>query len=468
MTFQAQVNQEFVIDGVSYRMAEHPAAPGIPYGQEGRQAIVYQLLASSPTSGEGQRGHTDRRALKVFKPRYRLPALAGLADRLAAFAVLPGLAVCRRTVLIPQQHTAPLRQHPDLTYAVLMPWIEGPTWMEILVEKRELTPEQSLALAASLAEILCAMEQRSIAHCDLSGPNIMLPALAQSPTPDPQFPVALVDVEQLYAPGLERPEALPGGSPGYVYRTAPGGLWGARADRFAGAVLIAEMLGWCDKRVRDAAWGESYFNPDEMPLETGPASQDAERLRLRLSVLRPAAKQDAGWARDSQRYHLLVTVLRERWGQGVAGLFERAWNAETLADCATFGEWLVTLPEGGPGTTTKKRGGDGLSYELVLANGEVLALPQREVIIGRRDPEHLAEPDINIEHKAVSRPHCRIFPGSDGRLYIEDLKSMNGTMLNNRRIAPGKPFPLAPGDQIMLGFKVRLTIRLTTATDQGK
>jgi hypothetical protein len=43
MPFQARVNQELTIDDVTYRIAEHPAAPGIPYGQEGRQAIVYQL-----------------------------------------------------------------------------------------------------------------------------------------------------------------------------------------------------------------------------------------------------------------------------------------------------------------------------------------------------------------------------------------------------------------------------------------
>ena len=45
MPFQPVVNQELTIDNVAYRMAEHPAAPGIPYDQEGRQAIVYQLAA---------------------------------------------------------------------------------------------------------------------------------------------------------------------------------------------------------------------------------------------------------------------------------------------------------------------------------------------------------------------------------------------------------------------------------------
>lgn len=306
MAFQPQVNQTITINGTVYRIAEHPAAPGMPYGQEGRQATVYQVV----TDGK-------YRALKVFKPRYRLPALVALADQLAPFADLPGLQVCKRLVLTPQRQSDLLRQYPDLTYAVLMPWVEGPTWMEVLLNKndptRYFTPAQSFILARRLAEILAAMEQRGIAHCDLSAPNLLLPALAQMTT-DAHPPLALVDVEQLYGPGLSQPSVLPGGSAGYAHRTAPDGLWAAEADRFAGAVLIAELLGWCDERVRHAAWGESYFEPGEMQ-------------------------------QDTERYKILVTVLRERWGNRSAELFEQAWHSEILAQCATFGEWLTALPE---------------------------------------------------------------------------------------------------------------------------
>jgi len=63
-----------------------------------------------PTLGEGEggRGEWMRAALKVFKPRYRIPALVTLADRLAAFADLPGLQVCRRTVLTMQRPAPPV------------------------------------------------------------------------------------------------------------------------------------------------------------------------------------------------------------------------------------------------------------------------------------------------------------------------------------------------------------------------
>jgi len=48
---------------------------------------------------------------------------------------------------------------------------------------------------------------------------------------------------------------------------------------------------------------------------------------------------------ETPRYRTLVAALERRWGRDVAYLFERAWRSETLADCPTFGEWLVALPE---------------------------------------------------------------------------------------------------------------------------
>jgi hypothetical protein len=308
MSFRPNVHDELTLNGVTYRIAEHPAAPGIPYGQEGRAGIVYCLERSPLHSGEGP---GVRAALKVFKSRFRTPALVALSARLNEYAQLPGLRACERTVLTPENHPDLLRREPDLTYAVLMPWIEGPTWFDILQEKRPLTPAQSLALASSLTRILTTLEQQGLAHCDLSAPNVLLPALVN---PQAASAVELVDVEQMYGLGLPRPESLSSGTAGYAPAHPTDALWSPNGDRFAGAILLTEMLGWCDENVRQAAWGESYFDPAEIQ-------------------------------QDGERYRVLHRALEAHWGKPVADLFERAWRSETLADCPTFGEWQLALPK---------------------------------------------------------------------------------------------------------------------------
>jgi hypothetical protein len=335
MPFEPYVNQELVIDAGAYRIVEHPAAPGMPFGQEGRQAIVYQLSAQD-----------DLRALKVFRPRFRAPSLVSLADQIAPLASLPGLQVCQRVVLTPSRHAALLREFPDLIYAVLMPWVEGPVWQEILLERRTLTAEQSLRIARALARVLLTMEERGVAHCDLSAPNLILSPDLDRPT------VALVDVEGIYAPGLPRPGILPAGSPGYAHKTAPRGLWNTEADRFAGAVLLAEILGRSIPEVRQAAWGENYFSAQEMQL-------------------------------DNERYQVLVTGLRRHWGDTAADLFARAWHSDTLMDCPTLGEWLVGLPERAPALAVRAD-----QSGLATAQAQVIRLVmQAEQAAGRGETD---------------------------------------------------------------------------------
>jgi formylglycine-generating enzyme required for sulfatase activity/serine/threonine protein kinase len=301
MPFRPSPGETLTIDGVPYQAAEHPAAPGMAYGQEGRQGIVFQFQAPDGALA----------ALKLFKARYRAPALVTQAQQIAPFAAITGLEVCARRVFSPIRYAEVVRQYPDLSYAVLMPWVSGSTWLDVILDRRVLTPAQSLAFARSLALLLATMEERGLAHCDLSAPNLLLPGLLDPPG---QPPVALVDVEQLFAPGLDRPAALPGGSAGYAHRTAPAGLWSAHADRFAGAVLLAEILGWCDPQVRAVSGEESYFDPEEIQ-------------------------------QPSQRYDLLRSQLAQQWGPGVAQLFQQAWESDDLAECPPFGEWLVALPD---------------------------------------------------------------------------------------------------------------------------
>lgn len=293
MAFQPTPDQTLIIGSLAYYFTEHPGAPGMVYGQEGRRAVVYQLV--------GEDG--SYQALKVFKPRFRLPSMVTIAEKLAPYAALPGLQACRRVVLTGSQHPNLLAQYPDLTYAVLMPWVEGRTWQEIVVSKVSTAPEEALKMVRSLAGVLMIMEERGLAHCDLAGPNLII---------SPENNAVLVDLEEMYGPGFLQPEILPSGSSGYAHKTAVSGLWKSQADRYAGAILLAEMLGWCDARIRQQSWGESYFKPEEVQTKCS-------------------------------RYNTLHRVLQVLWGERIIELLDRAWQSDSLADCPTFAEWNVAL-----------------------------------------------------------------------------------------------------------------------------
>src|SRR5436190_17781613 len=105
------------IEGITYRVAEHPALPGIPYVQRGARGFVIQLIAPNG----------DRMALKYFKLKYRVPALVSVAEALKKYGTLPGLRAAQRTVFTRATHSELLSRYPALEYGVLMPWLPGVT-----------------------------------------------------------------------------------------------------------------------------------------------------------------------------------------------------------------------------------------------------------------------------------------------------------------------------------------------------
>ncbi|OMI38637.1 FHA domain-containing protein [Streptomyces sparsogenes] len=62
----------------------------------------------------------------------------------------------------------------------------------------------------------------------------------------------------------------------------------------------------------------------------------------------------------------------------------------------------------------------------------------------------------------ISRRHASITVEPDGTAWVEEppAGSHNGTFLNNARLAPGIRTPLRDGDQLRLGLRVSIAVRL--------
>lgn len=87
--------------------------------------------------------------------------------------------------------------------------------------------------------------------------------------------------------------------------------------------------------------------------------------------------------------------------------------------------------------------------------GQVFALDGTEHVIGRG-----TDADLWLEDDGVSRRHARITCRSDGRYFVEDLGSTNGTFLGSQRVDICE---MRPTDRIQLGPHVIL--RFTISDD---
>ncbi len=78
-----------------------------------------------------------------------------------------------------------------------------------------------------------------------------------------------------------------------------------------------------------------------------------------------------------------------------------------------------------------------------------------QLVIGRRTTNNYRQIDIDMQPfddgvQGVSRIHAVIVAEKTG-LVVKDMRSTNGTQLNNKRLNPAEAYPLISGDRIKIG-----------------
>jgi hypothetical protein len=118
----------------------------------------------------------------------------------------------------------------------------------------------------------------------------------------------------------------------------------------------------------------------------------------------------------------------------------------------------VSVPLSGAGSRQK------LYLYVHGSGGKWVRLPSQSLlVIGRTDTTTGTKPEIdlspyNAADTGVSRRHAQLRRTEHG-LTLEDLGSMNGTFVNNQRLAPNRPVSLPQGALVRLG-KLQLRFEL--------
>ncbi len=294
--FNPAGNEEVLLKGRTFRVQAHRSRVLVADKaavRPGARAKVYHLTELS--TGEAF-------ALKVMHDPRGEPDLLRNRSILSQLAKVPGFEACGQQDFTPATDAVDLSRYPCLENASIMPWVKGQTWATFMgADDPNFDAETSWKLAYELAVIMSVLERNRIAHCDLSGSNVLVRPRAGK--------VTLIDFDDLYWETSPPLQIEPTGTPGYRQRDEV--QWNLYGDRFASAILIAEMLGWRDPRVHAARSGDSYFSEADFTAD------------------------------NSRRYallHNLLCQLHPELGQ----LFEQAWLAP-LSQCPPVFSWRPAL-----------------------------------------------------------------------------------------------------------------------------
>jgi pSer/pThr/pTyr-binding forkhead associated (FHA) protein len=114
-----------------------------------------------------------------------------------------------------------------------------------------------------------------------------------------------------------------------------------------------------------------------------------------------------------------------------------------------------------------------LRVEIPGAPGPITLTPteERELLLGRLDATANILPDVDFTPHAayqlgISRKHAAIILKAR-QLYIKDLRSSNGTFVNNIRLVPFELYPLRSGDEVKLGQLV-VKVHFTAGKNSGE
>jgi two-component system cell cycle response regulator len=91
--------------------------------------------------------------------------------------------------------------------------------------------------------------------------------------------------------------------------------------------------------------------------------------------------------------------------------------------------------------------------------GQIFALDAPEVVIGRG-----TEADLWVEDPSISRRHARIARRADGRYFVEDLASTNGTFVSGHRVNGRMEVP--SGERVQVGPNLVFRFAITDDAEE--
>jgi serine/threonine protein kinase len=312
---------------------------------------------------------------------------------------------------------------------IIEEFVEGHTLADIIDTRAPLEEQDALAIARQIAEGLSVIHAGGIVHRDIKSQNIML---------TPENVAKIIDFG--IAKGPDHATLTdPSHFAGTLYYAPPEQILGAhnvdsRADIYALGVVLYEMLTGA-LPIKDREFGT---------IATRIISGDLDPI-TGVSV---------------QVEMLVKDMLAHDVAERISSADEVVCRIEDILGRSDVSPEIPERPTVFSTVRAERvqapQPAQGPAHVLVTANGKRIPIKLPETVIGRSHPRDPVVPDVDLfalgveDARTASRRHCRVFMKED-QFYIEDLGSMNGTLLNGQVLTPGTPYQLSDGDQIVAG-----------------
>jgi serine/threonine protein kinase len=316
---------------------------------------------------------------------------------------------------------------------IVMEYVEGGTLKDRL-QGEPFEPQRAVGLSIGVGRALAFGHDQGIIHRDVKPANILLPREDWPLLAD----FGLVKLQQARRALTQAGMIL--GTPDYTSpEQALGEAVDHRADIYALGVVLYEMITGRLPFEADKAFDVLLMHINEAPQKPREIVPNTPEI-VEDIILKAMAKSPAERYPDMQD---MVTNLEAAWETFQISVHLTSPPAEDTVHHATMQIDSVQSFLTGP-------------RFVVAATGSPLHIPQKDVVlVGRTDPRGKVVPDIDLSlygggTAGVSRQHARLLRTGEGWM-IEDLRSTNGTFVNDKRVPPSQPSPLNDGDSVRCG-----------------
>ncbi len=315
---------------------------------------------------------------------------------------------------------------------IVMEYVEGGTLKDRLTGE-PFDWQQAVSLGIAVGRALAFAHAQGIVHRDVKPANILLPSEDWPLLAD----FGLIKLQQarqaLTQPGMTL------GTPAYTSpEQALGETADHRADIYALGVVLFEMVTGRLPFESAKAFEVMLMHITDSPPHPRDLVPDIPE-KVESTILKALAKS------PDDRYAQMNDMVAD---------LEFALATTLAARRPAGAQADVSLPPATMQINSVQSLLTGPRF-IVVGTGALLPIPPKdEVVIGRADPRGVA-PDIDLSmyggsSAGVSRQHARLLRKEDS-WFIEDLRSTNGTYVNNQPVPPSQSTLLDDGDSVRCG-----------------